>query len=96
MGIVAGDDAERQIAVLVDGDNVSPQVLPLVLAEISKYGTVAVRRVYGDWTRGGMSGWKEALQEHAVQPVQQFAYTSGKNATDSALIIDAMDLLHGG
>ncbi len=89
-------ETARQIALLVDGDNIGSESLPAVLEETSKYGTIAVRRIYGDWTRPAMSGWKEALQSHAVQPVQQFAYTTGKNATDSALIIDAMDLLHSG
>ncbi len=86
----------RMIAVLVDGDNVSPDSLPLVIAEASKYGSLAVRRVYGDWTSSRMSSWKQALQLNAFQPVQQFANTTGKNATDSALIIEAMDLLHAG
>lgn len=86
----------RRIAVLIDGDNAQPALLPQVLAETAKYGTVTTRRIYGDWTAPQMSGWKDALNAHAVQPIQQFRYTTGKNATDSALIIDAMDLLHSG
>ena len=84
----------RLIALLIDGDNAQPSLIVQVLAETAKYGTIAVRRIYGDWTTPQMSGWKESLHTHAVQPIQQFRYTTGKNATDSALIIDAMDLLH--
>ena len=87
---------ERNIAVLVDGDNAQPSLVEEVLAEAVKYGTTTVRRIYGDWTTPSMSGWKVALQNDAFQPQQQFRYTTGKNATDSALIIDAMDLLHSG
>ena len=91
------DAPERtNIAVLVDGDNAQPSLIEGVLAEAVKYGTNTVRRIYGDWTTPNMSGWKSALQNHAFQPEQQFRYTTGKNATDSALIIDAMDLLHSG
>ena len=82
------------IVVLIDGDNAQPSLIGQVLAETAKYGHVAVRRIYGDWTAPQMSSWKDALQSHAVQPVQQFRYTTGKNATDRALIIDAIDLLH--
>lgn len=80
--------------MLIDGDNAQPKMIVNVLAEAAKYGVVSVRRVYGDWTTPNMAGWKDSLQTLAVQPVQQFRYTLGKNATDSALIIDAMDLLH--
>ena len=86
----------RSIAMLIDGDNAQPKLIVNVLAEVAKYGVVSVRRIYGDWTTPNMSGWKDSLQTLAVQPVQQFRYTLGKNATDSALIIDAMDLLHSG
>ena len=86
----------RQIAMLLDGDNAQPSLLEHVLAETAKYGIVTTRRIYGDWTTPNMSGWKESLHTHAIQPVQQFRYTTGKNATDSALIIEAMDLLHAG
>lgn len=90
---MATENSDR-IAVLIDADNVSPQHISGVLAEISKYGTASVRRIYGDWTTPQLQTWKTAANEHSLQPVQQFAYTKGKNATDSALIIDAMDLLH--
>ncbi|MCE2470221.1 MAG: NYN domain-containing protein [Dehalococcoidia bacterium] len=82
--------------MLIDGDNAQPSLIADVLAETAKYGVVTTRRIYGDWTTPQMSGWKDTLHSHAVQPVQQFRYTTGKNATDSALIIDAMDLLHVG
>ncbi len=84
------------MALLVDGDNARPSLVEPILAEAVRYGTIAVRRIYGDWTTPNMAGWKVALQDHAFQPQQQFRYTTGKNATDSALIIDAMDLLHSG
>jgi uncharacterized LabA/DUF88 family protein len=86
----------RLIAMLIDGDNAQPSLLEHILAETAKYGVVTTRRIYGDWTQQQMGGWKEALHVHAIQPVQQFRYTVGKNATDSSLIIDAMDLLHSG
>ena len=82
--------------MLIDGDNAQPSLVVNVLAEVAKYGVVSIRRVYGDWTTPQMSQWKEHLSTHAIQPVQQFRYTTGKNATDSALIIEAMDLLHSG
>ncbi len=84
------------MALLIDGDNARPTLIGQVLAETARYGTITVRRIYGDWTMPEMSGWKRLLHDHAVQPVQQFRYTTGKNATDSALIIEAMDLLHSG
>ena len=86
----------RAIAILIDGDNAQPSLIQQVLAEATKYGVVTTRRIYGDWTTQRMSGWKDYLHLFAIQPMQQFRYTVGKNATDSALIIDAMDLLHGG
>lgn len=82
------------LAVLVDADNVSPARIGGVLAEIAKFGTASVKRVYGDWTKTQLRGWKDAASEHVIQPMQQFDNTTGKNATDSALIIDAMDLLY--
>ena len=85
-----------KLAVLIDADNAQPAVVEGLLAEIAKYGTATVKRIYGDWTGPQLKGWKEALLKHAIQPIQQFRYTTGKNATDSALIIDAMDLLYGG
>lgn len=84
----------RAIALLVDGDNAEPSKFTQILDEAAKHGRLTVRRIYGDWTTPQMSGWKQHLHEAAVQPLQQFRYTTGKNATDSALIIDAMDLLH--
>ena len=90
------DRETRLLAMLIDGDNAKPKLLEHVLAETAKYGLVTIRRIYGDWTEPQMSKWKDALHSCAVQPVQQFRYTVGKNATDSALIIDAMDLLHSG
>ncbi len=84
------------LALLIDGDNVSPRIISGLLAEVANYGTASVRRIYGDWTRPNLGGWKQNLLEHSIQPVQQFAYTTGKNATDGAMIIDAMDLLYTG
>jgi len=85
-----------KLAVLIDADNAQASVVHELLAEISRYGTATVKRAYGDWTTPNLKGWKEVLHKHGIQPVQQFSYTTGKNATDSSLIIDAMDLLHGG
>ncbi len=90
----ASDSA--RLAVLIDGDNTTPSIVEALLAEIAKYGSATVKRAYGDWTTSSLRGWKEAINAHAIQPMQQFAYTTGKNATDSALIIDAMDLLYTG
>ena len=87
---------EKRIALLIDGDNAQPSLLDKILAEAGKYGTITIRRIYGDWTTANMNSWKPTLNNHAIQPVQQFRYTVGKNATDSALIIDAMDILHRG
>ena len=84
----------NKIALLVDGDNAQAKLLNLILEEASKYGKVTIRRVYGDWTKPQMNTWKNILNEMAFNPIQKFSYTSGKNSTDSALIIDAMDILH--
>jgi len=84
------------LAILVDADNAQASVISELLAEAGRYGTATVKRAYGDWTTTNLAGWKDVLHVHAIQPIQQFRYTTGKNATDSALIIDAMDLLHGG
>lgn len=84
------------LALLIDGDNASPKIITGLLAEIATYGVASVKRIYGDWTGPNLRGWKECLLEHSIQPVQQFAYTTGKNATDGAMIIDAMDLLYTG
>ena len=86
----------KTIALLIDGDNATPRIITGLLAEIASYGTPSVKRIYGDWTTPNLNGWKECLLEHSIQPVQQFAYTTGKNATDGAMIIDAMDLLYTG
>jgi len=88
--------ASDTLALLIDGDNASPKIVSGLLAEIANYGTASVRRIYGDWTKPNLNGWKECLLEHSIQPVQQFAYSTGKNATDGAMIIDAMDLLYTG
>jgi len=83
-----------KLAVLIDADNAQPGVASALLAEVAKYGTAFVRRAYGDWTGTSLKGWKDQLLTQSIQPIQQFAYTQGKNATDSAMIIDAMDLLY--
>jgi len=82
------------LAVLIDADNVPASKIGAVLTEIARFGTASVKRIYGDWTSTQLSSWKTAASENVIQPVQQFANTVGKNATDSALIIDAMDLLY--
>lgn len=86
----------QKLAVLIDADNAQASVIQELLAEVSRYGTATIKRAYGDWTTQNLRGWKDVLHTMAIQPIQQFAYTSGKNATDSALIIDAMDVLHTG
>ena len=90
------DEKIEKLAVLIDADNAQPSIIEGLLSEIAKYGTANVKRIYGDWTLSGLKGWKEVLLQYSIQPIQQFGYTSGKNATDSALIIDAMDLLFTG
>ena len=85
-----------RLALLIDADNADPKRISELLAEIAKYGNAGVRRAYGNWTTGHLSGWKSGLLDHSIQPIQQFSYTTGTNATDSALIIDAMDLLYTG
>jgi len=87
-------DESRRIAMLIDGDNTQPSLIKEITAEASRYGVLSIRRIYGDWTSDNMKPWKEILQTHAIQPIQQFRYTVGKNATDSALIIDAMDIVY--
>ncbi|MGB5466098.1 MAG: NYN domain-containing protein, partial [Sedimenticolaceae bacterium] len=86
--------SKTRIALLIDCDNVSHTSIEGVLQELAKYGTVNVRHAHGDWNSRNLAGWREKLQPNAVRPIQQFAYTTGKNATDSAMIIDAMDLLY--
>lgn len=85
---------QRRLALLIDGDNAQAVLLPNILDEVNKYGIAIIRRVYGDWTKPQMAGWQAVTNDYALQPIQQFRYTTGKNATDSALIIDAMDILH--
>lgn len=84
----------HRLAVLIDAENAQASLAPYLLSEIAKYGVASVKRIYGDWTKPQLGGWKETLLTHSIQPMQQFSYTTGKNATDSALIIDAMDLLY--
>jgi len=92
---MAVEKTER-LAVLIDADNTQATIIEGLLAEVAKYGTSSVKRIYGDWTSTALRSWKEVLLEHSIQPIQQFGYTKGKNATDSAMIIDAMDLLYTG
>ena len=84
----------KKLAVLIDADNAQASIIDALLAEIANFGVASVKRIYGDWTAPNLKGWKDVLLEHSIQPMQQFAYTKGKNATDSAMIIDAMDLLY--
>ncbi len=88
------NDNNKVIALLIDAENVSPKYIKTILGEVSLYGTPAYKRIYGDWTAGEMSAWKKVLNEHNISPMQQFSYTQGKNASDSAMIIDAMDILY--
>ena len=94
--MAAAVEMGRRLAVLIDADNVSAAVISALLAEIANFGTATVRRIYGDWTTPNLQSWKQVLAEHSIVPIQQFRNTTGKNATDSAMIIDAMDLLHAG
>jgi uncharacterized LabA/DUF88 family protein len=86
----------KRIAMLIDGENAQPSLIEKMVAEVSKYGLITIRHIYGDWTTPQMKSWKEELNTHAIQPVQQFQYTTGKNSSDSALIIEAMDILYQG
>jgi uncharacterized LabA/DUF88 family protein len=88
------EDIEKRVAILIDGDNAQSSLIEQILVEAGKFGNATIRRVYGDWTTPNMNSWKDILNIHAFQPIQQFRYTVGKNATDSAMIIDAMDILH--
>ncbi len=85
-----------RIAVLIDADNVPSANIKAMLEEIAKYGTPTFKRIYGDWTKPNLAGWKNVLLENAITPIQQYGYTTGKNSTDSAMIIDAMDILYSG
>ena len=90
------DEPGGALAILIDADNASPSIVKGLIDEVAKFGRATVRRIYGDWTKPNLGSWKEVLLEYSIQPIQQFAYTKGKNATDSSLIIDAMDLLYAG
>jgi len=92
---IINENKTKRIALLIDGDNAQATLIAKILAEAGKHGALTIRRIYGDWTTSNMQGWKETLNKAAIQPIQQFRYTVGKNATDSAMIIDAMDILHG-
>ena len=87
-------ETEKKYALLIDADNVSPKYMDLVLRETKTLGDVSIRRIYGDWTEIGKHSWKECLLENSLTPIQQYSYTTGKNASDSAMIIDAMDILY--
>ena len=87
-------DTKFNIAVLIDGDNAQPKLLQAIIEEVSKYGKATIRRIYGDWTQLQMRGWKDIINQYSFNPIQKFSYTTGKNSTDSSLIIDAMDILH--
>ncbi len=92
---MVSENAAR-LAVLIDAENAQPSIVDGLLAEVAKYGTAHVKRAYGDWTGTSLKGWKDQLLAQSIQPIQQFAYTRGKNATDAAMVIDAMDLLYSG
>ncbi|ESU28535.1 hypothetical protein FLJC2902T_19080 [Flavobacterium limnosediminis JC2902] len=88
------DTTKFNIAVLIDGDNAQAKLIKEILEEVSKYGKATIRRIYGDWTIPQMNSWKELINQYSINPIQKFSYTTGKNSTDSSLIIDAMDILH--
>ncbi len=92
----ATEESQDRLAVLIDADNAQASIIDGLLAEVAKFGIASVKRIYGDWTQPQLGSWKKILLEHSIVPVQQFGYTKGKNATDSSLIIDAMDLLYTG
>ncbi|MDO5652181.1 MAG: NYN domain-containing protein [Moraxella sp.] len=87
-------EIQRSVALFIDADNAPYKKIDLIMAELAKYGLVMIRKIYGNWKNQGLQGWENLLLEHAIQPVQQFDYTKGKNATDMAMTIDVMDLLH--
>lgn len=87
-------ESKFNIAMLIDGDNAQSKLIKETIEEVSKYGKVTIRRVYGDWTTSHMNSWKDILNQYSLSPIQKFSYTTGKNSTDSSLIIDAMDILH--
>src|SRR4051812_44830714 len=94
--MATADTSGDTLAILIDADNANPAIVKGLIAEVAKFGRATVRRIYGDWTSDRLKTWKAALLENSIQPIQQFGYTTGKNATDSAMIIDAMDLLYAG
>ncbi len=94
IGTMESSERQKRLAVLIDADNTRPSIIEGLLEEIANYGIASVKRIYGDWTTPHLKGWKEVLLEHSIQPIQQFGYTTGKNSTDSAMIIDAMDVLY--
>ena len=87
---------DKRFALLIDGENVSAKYIKGILEELSNEGVITYKRIYGDWTSANMQRWKDVLLENSVTPIQQYSYTTGKNATDSAMIIDAMDILYAG
>lgn len=89
-------ERDKNFAVLIDGDNIPSKYIKEMMLEIAKYGNPTVKRIYGDWTKPHLNKWKTVLLQHAINPMQQYGYTTGKNATDSAMIIDAMDILYSG
>jgi len=89
-------EKDTKIAVLIDGDNIPSAYVKEMMEEIAKYGKITIKRIYGDWTNPKLNKWKKVLLENAITPIQQYGYTVGKNATDSAMIIDAMDILYSG
>jgi len=88
------DKTKFNIAVLIDGDNAQAKLIKEILEEVSRYGKATIRRIYGDWTTSQMNSWKDLINQYSINPIQKFSYTTGKNSTDSAMIIDAMDILH--
>lgn len=90
------NESKFNIAVLIDGDNAQAKLIQHLIEEVSKYGKATIRRIYGDWTTQHMNSWKEIINHYSINPIQKFSYTTGKNSTDSAMIIDAMDILHSG
>jgi len=88
------NESTFNIAILIDGDNAQAKLIKEIVAEVSKYGKATIRRIYGDWTNQHMNSWKETVNEYSISPIQKFSYTTGKNSTDSSMIIDAMDILH--
>lgn len=87
-------ESKFNLAVLIDGDNAQAKLIKEILEEVSRYGKATIRRIYGDWTTPQMNSWKDLINQYSINPIQKFSYTTGKNSTDSAMIIDAMDILH--